>query len=463
MAGRLFFDVSGLVQWYAYLRHASGIQRVMEGTLAAMAEEPEAEVEFICRAIGSDRFFRIDPRAITGLRDEKLRPKAIAHLRRRFCDSKKLAEPRRLRAEMRWIHAPYIAAGWAHLGGAWERWNLPKGEDALGFAMTPASSCGERDTIICLGDFWCHRGHAESLIRLKMNAGAQLFLMIHDLIPILQPQWTHPHYGAEFVAQFRQLAPHVDHWFTNSQYVRAQLAAHLQAEQFDERPATALPMGWPPYAPLGSAAADNDAALLSRIGIKPGRFFLHVGTVEPRKNLAQLIDAATALREEIGPDMPTCVLVGREGWLADDVKKRLQTLARQPAIVRWLRNVDDPTLAALYRNARFCVIPSHDEGWGLSVQESLSFGTPCIASPRGGLREAGMDLALYADPSDMVEFRDALRCYLTDDEAIATARIAIGQHLKPPTTVSRWRDAARLLMTIAEARNTPAPSRDSAA
>ena len=248
MSYRVFFDVSGLVQWYAYLQNASGIQRVMESVLGVTQLAHHPDVEFIARALGSEKFYKINPDIICGLSDPISRRASIACLRRIFGDSTRLASPLSLLREMRSIHVPYVALGWGRLGAAWEAFNCgcwPTPTRRLQLATAP----GRGDVIVSLGDFWCHGGHVDALIRLKKRSEATLIQMIHDLVAIYQPQWTHPHYGRELVLQLEKLAPHVDHWLTNSQYVKGQLASFLLERGLPTSAIDVLPMGWPQVPP----------------------------------------------------------------------------------------------------------------------------------------------------------------------------------------------------------------------
>ena len=143
----------------------------------------------------------------------------------------------------------------------------------------------------------------------------------------------------------------------------------------------------------------------------PDRFFLCVGTVEPRKNHTMLLDAWERLTrrnpEVVGPTVGL-VVVGRLGWQSDEVARRLRRLERSASGVRWLRSVDDAQLDALYRSATAVVMPSLDEGLGLPVLESRRHAVPVLASDRGGLPEAMGGGGLLLDPDDTGGWADTM-------------------------------------------------------
>lgn len=109
--------------------------------------------------------------------------------------------------------------------------------------------------------------------------------------------------------------------------------------------------------------------------------FLHVGHLEPRKNLALLLTAYARARP--GPPL---VLVGRDAGSGDD----LRALARRLRIqgeVHFVGAVDDAALRGLYRAARAVLLPSLEEGFGMPALEGLALGRPVFVSDQGALAE----------------------------------------------------------------------------
>jgi len=413
---RVLFDVSGLVQWYAYLSNPSGIQRVMESILSQPALLRNPSVTLVSRAIGSDTFYIVEPDIIAGLTTRETRRASIARLRGLFAESMRLAKPARLLREMHSIHVPYIALGFSFTERFWEsrcagHWVARPSRLQT---IAPNDAC---DAVVGLGDFWCHGGHVPALIALKHRTGAKLTHLVHDLIAAVNPQWTHPHYGKQFLDQFDRLAPAVDHWLVTSSYVGGQLASYLDRQKLPRPQIDTIPMGWPTPLP-----AQDDDGVLAKYGLERQRFLLHVGTVEPRKNLDGLFDALTRLRSEPAVDSLPCVLVGRDGWRSETIRQRLKDDPWLSGRVKWIKNAPDSDLAVLYRNARFTVVPSFDEGWGLAVQESLAHRTPCIASRAGGIPEAGLDLVDYVESGNTDALAAAIRTLAADGNALEQAR-----------------------------------------
>jgi alpha-1,3-rhamnosyl/mannosyltransferase len=146
----------------------------------------------------------------------------------------------------------------------------------------------------------------------------------------------------------------------------------------------------------------------------PQRFGLHVGTLEPRKNITVLIEAWRLARERL-PDCPPLVLCGRYGWKMDEIRSAVEA-AKAEGWVEHLGYVDDAQLAALYRQADVVVFPTLYEGFGLPAVEALWADTPLVCSDLPVLREATGNAALFA-PADRPDlFAEAIVSVLSSPE-----------------------------------------------
>ena len=443
---RVLFDLSGLVQWYAYLSNPSGIQRVMENILGQRNLTGSPQVIFGARALGSDTFYAIDPRLVRSLLTDSQRRETIASLRSLFGASMRKGQPSRLLQELRAIHIPYVALGATFTEWLWARYTARHRLPRCPLVILDTNQ--GYDAVVGLGDFWCHEGHVDSLISLKRRTGARLIHLIHDLVAVVHPQWTHPHYGQQFVSQLGRLAPHVDHWLATSNHVASQLATYLQGLALATTPIDTIPIGWPQITQLPGDLV-TDVATLQKYGLQRKRYMLHVGTVEPRKNLPILLDALAGLpAEAAGSDLP-CILVGRDGWRSEVVRERLKNDLRLAGRVRWIRDAPDSELNALYRSARFTVVPSLDEGWGLAVQESLAHGTPCIASHVGGIPEASRGIARFVPSNDVAALRNAINALAASDSNVEQVRQEILRALAGQSLPS-WANAAEAILKVAK-------------
>jgi glycosyltransferase involved in cell wall biosynthesis len=144
----------------------------------------------------------------------------------------------------------------------------------------------------------------------------------------------------------------------------------------------------------------------------PARFALHVGTIEPRKNVAVLLAAWRRMRAA-GGSPPPLVLCGGWGWNAGEIRRQIDEAAREGWAVH-LGYVTPGELAALYAAAELVALPSFYEGFGLPAIEALAAGAPLVASDLPVLREVAGDAALYAPPGRPDLWADRIAALLAD-------------------------------------------------
>ena len=196
---------------------------------------------------------------------------------------------------------------------------------------------------------------------------------IHDLNPHHHPEWCTPRTVAMHRRKDADAVRACDVVFTNSRYTAADASATLGIEP--ERLVVAHPGVGSEFVPEGDRAAFA------------GPYVLGVGTLEPRKNLARLVEAWRLLAGE-----HRLVLVGGAGW-GD------QQGLDDPGIVL-PGYVPGNALPAIYRGADDYVFPSLFEGFGIPVVEAMACGTPVVVSNHPSLDEACGSAAVRVDPHD---------------------------------------------------------------
>ena len=164
------------------------------------------------------------------------------------------------------------------------------------------------------------------------------------------------------------------------------------------------------------ATPDQIAAFKEKQGIN-GRYLLHVGTLQPRKNIPTLIDAFAQLNE---PDL-TLVLVGGKGWLFDDIFARVTQHGLQDR-VRFTGYVEDHELPLWYAAADLFVFPSVYEGFGMPVVEAMACGTPVIAANSSSIPEAAGEAGLLFPATDVDTLVECIGSVLHDSALSAKMR-----------------------------------------
>lgn len=156
----------------------------------------------------------------------------------------------------------------------------------------------------------------------------------------------------------------------------------------------------------------NMDTVKQKFGIN-NNFILFVGTLQPRKNIARLIEAFSKIsnKEKIPHDLQL-VIVGKRGWVFEEILKKPKELGIEEK-VKFLDFVSDDELAVLYKQAVCFVLPSLYEGFGLPVLEAMKHGCPVITSNVSSLPEAGGDAALYVDPQDTNDITEKIYKLIT--------------------------------------------------
>ncbi len=150
-----------------------------------------------------------------------------------------------------------------------------------------------------------------------------------------------------------------------------------------------------------------------RYGVKRP-YCLHVGTLQPRKNLGLLVDAWGELRGRM-ENPPQLLLAGRRGWLYESLFERVKTL-NLGDLVKFADYVEQDDLPALYSGALALTFPSLYEGFGLPPLEAMSCGTPVIASNASSVPEVVGDAGILLDPRDPRQWADAVIELSADEE-----------------------------------------------
>lgn len=132
----------------------------------------------------------------------------------------------------------------------------------------------------------------------------------------------------------------------------------------------------------------------------PSRYFLYVGTLEPRKNLPTLIRAFARWRASGDPEahQVKLVLAGAQGWFYAEIFRLVSELGLQDRVL-FPGFVPDAELPLWYRAAEAFVYPSLFEGFGLPVLEAMACGTPVLCSRIGSLTEIVGEAALTVPPT----------------------------------------------------------------
>lgn len=247
---------------------------------------------------------------------------------------------------------------------------------------------------------------------------------IYDLFFLDHPEATVREVRRDYSALAADHAQRADGVIVISEYTRDQVANRLGVPL--ERIAVCRP-GAPAWAPRPEPTAAGP--------------ILHVGTVEPRKNVSALVKAYLHLAR-VRPDTPPLVFAGRVEPHATLLVDRDADIYRER--VRYLGYVSDDERLRLYREASMLVLPSTDEGFGLPALEAMTLGIPVVASLRGALPEVVGDAGLLVDGDDRVALSAAMSRVLDEPDLrreLAERGIARSKMFDWDSSAARAREA----------------------
>lgn len=260
---------------------------------------------------------------------------------------------------------------------------------------------------------------AEQQLQAFRLAGAQVFYVVYDIIPLRQAQYTVAGIQDAFDVWLRALGRCADGLLCISNAVAQDVAAWLHEKQ----PGLPLPhithfhlgadMEQAPHSPTLPPEA---AAVLAHIQAHPS--FLMVGTIEPRKGHAQVLEAFDLLWAQ--GLQANLVLVGKSGWMVEELTQQLRQHPENGRRLFWLEGINDAYLEALYAASTCLIAASYCEGFGLPLIEAAQHRLPIIARDIPVFREVAGEHAFYFDARQAQALATALQRWL--------ALHASGQH-----------------------------------
>lgn len=247
-----------------------------------------------------------------------------------------------------------------------------------------------------------------------LDGGKNVVLTVHDCIFLRHPEWFRWERAQYYRWAGTRSAQRATHIIADSQATARDVHTLMD---IDEARITTIPLGVgdtfrPPSEPQINAARE-------RYGL-PERFFLYVGTLEPRKNLARVVRSWDSIAAKIPEDL---VIAGRVGWKTNELYDAIAHAEHRERIHRpgFVAPIDLPGLLGV---ARAFIWPSLYEGFGLPVLEAMACGTPVLTSNSSSLPEVAGDAALLVDPCDEETIAEAMIRLSGDDALRETLHVA---------------------------------------
>jgi len=242
----------------------------------------------------------------------------------------------------------------------------------------------------------------------------RIAVLLHDTIPLDRPEFARPDTVPSFHRKIAATSRHADLVIHTAAPTRAVSETHLLR-------AGRVPAGV--VAHLGVVPPVPTQAPAGLSLAQP--YFLALGTIEPRKNHALLLQVWADLGRREPP--PRLVVIGAQGW-AD--RALFDRLAAAPGVTV-LSGLPDGEVAALLHGAAALLFPSLAEGFGLPPVEAASLGIPVIASDLPVIRDLLGDYPIYLDPTDSYSWVETVKTLSLPDAPVRR------QNPRPPPS---WAD-----------------------
>ena len=393
----IVFDVSDLLAYFPYNRAPTGIQRVQIEVITSVALARQGPGARLCRFLKeTDRWTQVSLELFLDL-----------------CAASKSGSDALAKD---WI-ATYDRLDAASRSG-----------DIMPFQ--PGT------VLVNLGSSWWLPNYFLQIRHLKKTMNVRYVPLIYDMIPATAPQYCMPELVTEFRAWLIGVLHHADYFLAISEATKRDLIELARKAGYEIAPDL---VGVVPLDADFRGAGQSVSPGFSPPRMVPGRYVLFVSTFEMRKNQLGAIDAWRALINEYGEEnVPQLVLVGKNGFLGNKVRERVQGDEVLKKRVTLLSGVDDEQLAGLYRHCLFTLYPSFYEGWGLPVTESLCYGKVPLVADGSSLPEAGGDFAEYFASGSGSEMLAKLRKLIFDERYRRSLERKIANGFRP----RGWADIA---------------------
>lgn len=279
---------------------------------------------------------------------------------------------------------------------------------------------------------------AEQHLRAWRLAGAKVFYVVYDIIPLRHGQYAFPGIGEAFDVWLRALGRSADGLLCISDAVAQDVAAWLH----EQNPGAPLPrithfhLGADmERTPQAQSLPPESAEVLQHMQARPS--FLMVGTIEPRKGHAQTLAAFELLWAQ--GVQANLVIVGKTGWNTEALTRQLRKHPENGQRLFWLEGINDAYLEAVYAASTCLIAASYCEGFGLPLIEAAQHRLPILARDIPVFREVAGEHAAYFDGPTPHDLTSALDRWL--------ALYASGQHPRPDAMPwQTWAQSAQQLL-----------------
>ena len=234
-----------------------------------------------------------------------------------------------------------------------------------------------------------------------LNFKKPIVVTIHDIISLLFPE-TIPFASRMFYSK----------WMPFSYRKAAQIITISESTKRDivrvlgipEEKITVIPLGFDKK--MQTKVSRDEITKVKKKYSLPEKYLLHIGTLEPRKNLDFLIDVFSEVIAN-GDNKLGLVITGKKGWYYEGLFEKVKNLSLEDRVI-FTGYIDEEDKAAIYQGARIFTFPSIYEGFGLPPLEAMAAGIPVISSDTSSMPEVIGDAGILISPYDREAWAKAI-------------------------------------------------------
>jgi len=264
------------------------------------------------------------------------------------------------------------------------------------------------DILFLLDASWSIYYDYKPIIQEVRQLGGKVVTAVYDLIPIYYPQFCDESTKRAFPKWIPAICRESDEIICISKAVADDLKKYIQETQIPtDRLMDIDYFHLGADIPIASTESTVRKEVSDLVRHKKTSIFLSVGTVEPRKGHAFILDAFESLWQQ--GDNSTLVFVGKIGWNISKLESRIRNHPQLGKNFFFVEKATDAELDILYSNANALIAASCTEGYGLPIVEAALQHLPVIASDIPVFREVGGNAALYFSLNSQSELRNAVK------------------------------------------------------
>ncbi len=423
---KVYIDVTQSFSWKG---RATGIIRVMDEVSVRFVGDKRFDVEFVVWDEHKECFYSID--YVQALQNRVVEDDEFENQNDTPAASKSVGLIKKARR---------VASKTPLLGHSYRFMRLLKDKAIVRMSARPIRKVQlEENATLFMphGGVWESKKYSKYILNLQSAADIALIPIVYDLCPVLTPQFCSKGVRKIFSRHMRETLSKSDHVLAISQNTLSDIERWLGDLGQSIPEISVFRLG----DEIGGERSSKPSMKL------PSQYLLCVGTIEARKNHTVLY-YVYKLAAQRGIEIPPVVIVGRKGWLAQDIYEIIQTDPDIKNKFIFLHKQSDQELAWLYENSLFSVYPTFYEGWGLPVAESLLRGRPVISSGTSSLPEIAGDLVEYCSPYSPDDFLQKITKLSSDQKNLEVLASRIKKTYKPTTWDETYRQVSGIISRI---------------